>query len=189
MNETIKNIYMCIFIFSIVIFIYKYNILFDNKYLLFDIKYLLIFAVGISITYSLYKNSTINNNYIFSFLLFLNIGILLFLTKKYKIYNPLHLVSFIGLVYLLIIYNYKNFSLSKGELVNPDKYWIYLSIIVLLMYYLSMNSKITTLKGKVSVCLLVLYPLIFPIREYFIHRSYSMLMIVSINLLFYKTLL
>ena len=72
--------------------IYKYNILFDNKYLLFDIKYLLIFAVGISITYSLYKNSTINNKYIFSFLLFLNIGILLFLTKKYKIYNPLHLV-------------------------------------------------------------------------------------------------
>ena len=73
--------------------------------------------------------------------------------------------------------------------MNPDKYWIYLSIIVLLMYYLSMNSKITTLKGKVSVCLLVLYPLIFPIREYFIHRSYSLLMIVSINLLFYKTLL
>lgn len=47
-----------------------------------------------------------------------------------------------------------------------------------------MNLKISIIIGKITVSLLVIYPLLFPIREYFIHRIYSLLMIISINLLF-----
>ena len=108
---------------------------------------------------------------------------------KYKVYNIIHLLSFFGVLYLLIIYNYKKFSLTNGELNNPDKYWIYLSVFILLVYYLTMNSKMSTTIGKISVSLLIIYPLLFPIREYFMHRIYSLLMIISINLLFAKTLL
>ena len=188
MNSILKSIYIFVFLLSFIICIFKFNILFDNKYILFDIKYLLILAISISVTYSLYIQNTINDKYIFPILLFVNIGILLFLTIKYKNYNALHLVSFLCILYLLIIYNYKNFCLTKGKLINPDKYWIYLSIIILSIYYLSMNSKMTTNRGKIAVCLLIIYPLLFPIKEYFIHRTYSLLMIISFNLLFYKTL-
>jgi len=186
MNDSIKNIYVLIFILSCFVFVYKYDLLIDSKYILFDIKYILLLVIGISITYSLYKKNTINDKYIFPFLLYVNIGILLFFTIKYKVYNIVHLLSFIGILYLLIIYNYKKFSLTNGELNNPDKYWIYLSVFILLVYYLTMNLKMSTTIGKIAVCLLVIYPLLFPIREYFIHRIYSLLMIISINLLFSK---
>ena len=100
----------------------------------------------------------------------------------------LHLLSFIGILYLLSIYDYKKFKLTNGELNNPDKYWIYLSILILLVYYLTMNSKISTKRGIITACLLVVYPLLFPINEYFIHRTYSLLFITAINIQFFKTL-
>ena len=40
MNDTIKNIYVLIFILSCFVFVYKYNLLTDSKYILFDIKYI-----------------------------------------------------------------------------------------------------------------------------------------------------
>tara|TARA_B100001248_G_C27279295_1_gene406887 strand:- start:217 stop:732 length:516 start_codon:yes stop_codon:yes gene_type:complete len=166
----------------------KRKLLIDNKFILFDSKYLLIILTSISVTYSLYIKNKENDKYIFPFLSFINIGILLFFTIKYKVYNILHLLSFIGILYLLIIYDYKKFKLTNGELNDPDKYWIYLSILILLIYYLTMNSKMTTKRGKIVACLLIVYPLLFPIQEYFIHRIYSLLFAIAINLYFFKSL-
>jgi len=188
MNDIIKNIYVLIFILSCFVFVYKYDLLIDSKYILFDIKYILLLVIGISITYSLYKKNTINDKYIFPFLLYVNIGILLFFTIKYKAYNIVHLLSFIGILYLLSIYDYKKFKFTNGILNNPDKYWIYMSILILLVYYLTMNSKMSTKRGIIVACLLVVYPLLFPIEEYFIHRIYSLLFITAINIQFFKTL-
>lgn len=188
MNQLIQTTYIGMFIISMLFYIYNWNIFTDKKYIVFDCKYLLVAAIGISMTYSLYVKNKINDEYIFPFLLFINIGILLFFTIKYKVYNILHLLSFIGILYLLIIYDYKKFKLTNGELNNPDKYWIYLSILILLIYYLTMNSKMTTKRGKIAVCLLVVYPLLFPIQEYFIHRIYSLLFMLAFNIHFFRSL-
>lgn len=188
MNQVIKIIYICLFILSILFYLYNWKLFLDKKNILLDIKYLLVIATSIFVTYSLYVKNKENDTYILPFLLFINIGILLFLTIKYKVYNILHLLSFIGILYLLSIYDYKKFKFTNGILNNPDKYWIYMSILILLVYYLTMNSKMSTKRGIIVACLLVVYPLLFPIEEYFIHRIYSLLFITAINIQFFKTL-
>ena len=60
---------------------------------------------------------------------------------------------------------------------------IYSSIILLIIYYLLSNNNTITYYSKIGLILLVLYPLLFPIDEYFIHRIYSLCFIVFTNYL------
>lgn len=187
MNQSIQTIYKGMFIVSILIYLYNWNVLTDKKYIVFDCKYLLIIAIGISMTYSLYIKNKSNDEYIFPSLLFINIGILIAFSVKYKNSNIFHLMSLFGIILLLLSFHRNKFQIEHGILTNPDTHWIYSSIAILLLYYITMR-KHSTKRATIAICLLVVYPLLFPIQEYFIHRIYTLLFIVALNVQFFRTL-
>jgi hypothetical protein len=94
----------------------------------------------------------------------------------------------LGIVYLLTIYNYKEFEVNRGILVNPNKQWIYLHIAILTLWYVTMNKKQTSPRSTTACVILILYPLLFPINEYFIHRGVTFLGATAINMYYFKTL-
>ena len=77
----------------------------------------------------------------------------------------------IGLVYLIVSFNYKDFEVIDGFLLKENKankLWIYLYILFIIVWYLS--SSYIFVRDKIICTLLILYPLLFPIKEYFFHR-------------------
>lgn len=184
MNNNKKFIILILYIISLLIFIIKSKSLIEDGCILFNIKYILIILITSSIIISLFTNNKINNEYIFPLLLFFNIGILLFFPIKYKNYNIFNILSIIGIIYLLLIFDYKKFNINKGSLINIDKSWIYKHIIILSLFYLSTSTNIQPCKNKLIIlCLLLILPLLFPLKEYFIYRLPSLLLLLSLNLL------
>ena len=53
------------------------------------------------------------------------------------------------------------------------------------MYFVISNNKTMSLYAKIGLILLVLYPLLFPLNEYFIHRIHSLCITCSINYYYY----
>lgn len=187
MNVSLKLLYIILFVLSCFVYTQKYHLLIDKKYIYLDIKYILVLFACISIMVSLYRNYPINDIYVVPLLLFMNVGILLLMDINYKP-SYVHCLSMLGIVYLLTIYNYKEFEVNRGILVNPNKQWIYLYIAILSLWFVTMNKKQTTLRSTVALFTLILYPLLFPINEYLIHRSFSLLGLFAINMYYFKTL-
>lgn len=172
MDKKLQNIYIISFLISIGLFLIKMKKIY--KYKGWFYKLILILLAGISITISLYYNNIYVNNYILPFLLYLNLLILIYITIRNK-KNNLDYITIIGIIYLLLTFKIKNFKFNSGKLVKADKKWIYFSIILLILYYiLSNNNTISTYYSKIGLILLVLYPLLFPINEFFIHRAYTL---------------
>ena len=142
-------------------------------------KTLLVYVAMFFIAFSMLKDNTLVNKYIFPFLLFINIAIIPYITLINK-YDYINLLPLIGIMYLLYTFNYKDFRLKKGKLVNPNKKWIIMHIILLSFYYLLMN-KIIRQKSVLWSILLIIFPLFFPINEYFIHRTFSLALAFSLN--------
>ena len=132
------------------------------------IKLILIYCGLISMIISLIFNNVFNNKYVFPILLFLNIFILIYVTFVNKS-NYYTLIPLIGILYMFFTFNYKDFELKNGILIKPNKTWIYSYIIILCLYFLLCNFK-----DKFYFIILVLYPLIFPLNEYFIHRIFTL---------------
>ena len=187
MNNSLKLLYIILFLLSCFVYAQKYHLLIDKKYIYLDIKYILVLFASISIIISLFTNNPINDNYVFPLLLFMNVAILLLIDINYKP-SYLHCLSMLGIVYLLSIYNYKEFEVNRGILVNPNKQWIYLYIAILSLWFVTMNKKQTNPRSTLVCIVLILYPLLFSINEYFIHRSISLLGIFAINMYYFKTL-
>ena len=78
-------------------------------------------------------------------------------------------------------WNQQHKEIKNGKLVNPNKTWIYKYIIILSVYFLLIDDKILSKFSKVGNIILLLYPLIFPLDEYFIHRIYSLCLLVYIK--------
>ena len=195
MNKQLLSIYIGLFILSCFAYVSKINVFIDNKNIYWASKYILVLLAGILGTYSLYRKNQFNDNYILPLLLFLNVGVLLLVDiNNDRSPNNIHKVSIIGIIYLLVIlvilviFNYNDFKINKGILVNPNKHWIYLYIFILLLWYLSASNLIMADKSKVYSIILILYPLLFPIEEYFIHRVYSLTGAFAINMYFLKSL-
>ena len=180
MNKIIKNIYIILFLISIIFFIIKAKILY--KYKGWFYKSILLILSGIFITISLYYNNVYVNEYILPILLYLNILILIYITIRNK-KNNLDYITIIGLFYLLLTFKLKNFRVKNGKLIDPNTIWIYTYIVLLILYFILSNNNTITYYSKIGLILLVLYPLLFPIDEYFIHRIYSLCFIVSTNYL------
>lgn len=187
MNNSLKLLYIILFVLSIFVYTQKYHLLIDKKYIYLDIKYILVLFISISIMVSLYTINPINDIYVFPLLLFMNIAILLLIDINYKP-SYLHCLSMLGIVYLLTIYNYKEFEVNRGILVNPNKQWIYLHIAILTLWYVTMNKKQTSPRSTTACVILILYPLLFSINEYFIHRVVSLIAALALNMYYFKTL-
>ena len=93
--------------------------------------------------------------------------------KRFKI-TFLTPIVLIGLIYLLITLDRKYFIYKKGKLVKIDYKWIYIHIIILILFYISLNNNILKIISKIYLIILILYPLLFPLNEYFIHRIFSL---------------
>ena len=183
MNKTLLQIYIIIFIICCLFLLVNFKSLIKKINIFWGIKYLLMFIAILMMTYSIYKNNFYINTYILPLLVFLNIGILLLIDINANIIpNTIHIISIISIIYLLVIFNYKDFKMNNGILVNPNYKWIYLHIVVLILWYISSNNSIIIDKTKIRNILLILYPLLFPLNEFFIHRVYSLLITFFIYL-------
>lgn len=120
------------------------------------------------------------NKYIDSWLIpllcYFNFLILLFV--QYTI-DKTNWFSFIIILFLLTTFNFDKFKTQCGYLINPDKEWIYTSTILLIIWYSLLNKHIKY-TSKIALILLVLYPLLFPIKEYLIHRTLTLSVVASI---------
>ena len=185
MNKQLQTIYTFIVFVSVIV--YLSNLSFkDHVNIRKNIKYSLIGISTIVILYSLYKTNDYINKYILPILLFLNVGILLFISLYSNELSNIHIVSMIGIVYLLLTFNYKEFEIKNGSLLQPNKQWIYQFIVILGLWFISSTGQgwiipSSLLINKMISCLLLVYPLLFPIEEYFIHRCVAL---ASVYLLF-----
>tara|TARA_B100000424_G_C22819158_1_gene438280 strand:+ start:101 stop:682 length:582 start_codon:yes stop_codon:yes gene_type:complete len=180
MNQLLKTIYTIIIGVSSVIFLSnlqslkKYN---TSKL----IKYILLAVSGIIATYTIYKSNNYIDKYVLPLLLFLNVTILLYISiEENKTFSFVHILSMIGIVYLLLTFNYTEFEVKNGKLIKPNKKWIYQYILILGLWFISSNFKTgglrlpkNTFMNNILSCLILIYPLLFPIEEYFLHRIYA----------------
>ena len=166
-----KYFYLIIYIISL--YLFYNNIKQIYKYKNWFYKNILIFIAGGIMLYSLFYDNKIINNYILPILLVINIGILFFVTLNNK-YTIINILPLFGIIYLLCIFNINEFQFNKGKLINLNKEWIYKHIIILLIYYLLLNESAMELNDKIGTIILLLYPLLFPLNEYYIHRVFSL---------------
>lgn len=110
--------------------------------------------------------------------IFLNIFILLFVQYAIDMHN---FISFFVLILLLVTFKFKNFEFDNGILVKTDKYWIASYVILLAIWFLLLPYHYVSLYSKIGLILLLLYPLLFPLNEYFLHRAASLTIIVALN--------
>ena len=109
MNKIIKNIYIILFLISIIFFIIKAKILY--KYKGWFYKSILLVLSGIFMTISLYYNNIYVNKYILPILLYFNILILIYITIRNKKNNLDYIIN--NWFILFIIIKLKNFIFSK----------------------------------------------------------------------------
>ena len=136
---------------------------------------------------SITSNNSIINKYIFPFAVFINILILIYITLSHKL-SLLNLLGLLGLLYFLYTFNYTDFELSNGLLVRTNKELICLYVISLIIYFCLTDY--VHIYNKIGLTILVLYPLIFPLNEYFKHRIITLFLAGSVwNYLIYKKII
>ena len=185
MNKHLQIIYTLVVFVSFIIYICNFKSTKVHKNIPQKIKYFIMCISSVIGIYSLYKTNKYINKYILPLLIFLNVGFLLYVSLYENKLNIIHLISIIGLVYLLFTFNYKNFELLNGNLLYPNKSWIYQFIFILGLWFISSSGKgwITPnypLINKIISCLILVYPLLFPIQEFFIHRCAALVVIYMI---------
>ena len=147
---------------------------YDKKWLY---KFSIIIISFIVISINMFLNNYYINKYIFPLLLFLNIAILFFISFNHK-FNFINYLVLLPILYLPYTFNYKDFELKNNFLLkNQNKKWIYSYIIILSIYFLFSNF----IRSKICLILLVFYPLLFPINQYYIHRIFSLVFFGSLK--------
>jgi hypothetical protein len=187
MNQLIKQLYIGGFFVSCFLFLLKNNSFKRQTNVLLKYKYILVLFSALLITISIYKKYKIIDDYIIGIILFINVLFLLLIDMNDTNPNYLHIVSMLGIIYLLISFKQDDFKVNRGEIIKPNKQWILLYIILLLLWYLSMSKQLSFQRSIFITSLLVLYPLMFPMEEFLIHRVYPLIIVFAINLYFFDS--
>ncbi len=144
------------------------------------IKMLLLYIGLTAVVYSIWNKNDINDNYIIPILFLLNIFIIfpmcLFKNGK-KFWRDL--LKCFMLIYLLYSLDFNKLRMRGGEFVNPDKKWLYFHLFLLLFIYYD-NDCISNSKSLLII-IITLYPLLFPLNDFLIHRSLSLCLAGSMN--------
>lgn len=127
------------------------------------------------------SNNKITNVYIIPLLIFLNILILLYI--QYTI-DKSNYVSYFLILGLLFTFPFKSFIMKKGIMINPNKKWIILYVILLSLWFLLIPKNFGPIIYKFAALFMLFYPFLFPIKEYFIHRT----SIITLGILIYYLL-
>ena len=115
MNKLLKNLYTLICFLSIIVYIYNLkDTLKKPLNLSKEIKYLLVGFANIVMVFSLYYTNSIVNKYIAPLCVFTNVAMLLYISLNNDELSIIHIISMIGIVYLLIslAINYKKFEIN-----------------------------------------------------------------------------
>ncbi len=184
----INFLYVLLLLISLYLLVNTPYTIYNNLYIKGWIAKVIIFYLTTFIyILSIFITNKYINKYILPLLIFLNIAILIVITFYHKI-NILNLLALTGIIYILYIFDYKDFELKNGLLIKPNKVWIYLHICSLIIYYLL--SRYISIYSKIGFILLICYPLLFPINEYVKHRVISLFIAILIrNYLFYKKII
>ena len=99
--------------------------------------------------------------------------------RKEKLWKDI--LKILILVYLLFTFKFENFKMKNGKFINVDKKWLIIHLFVLLFIY---QDNICMSYQNMSiikpVVLISLYPLLFPLDEFLIHRVVSLCISLSI---------
>ena len=144
------------------------------------IKMLLLYVGLTAVIYSIWNNNDINDNYIIPILFLLNIIIVfpICLFKNGKMFWRDLLKCFM-LIYLLYSLDFNKLRMRGGKFVNLDEKWLYFHLFLLLFIYYD-NNCISNEKS-VPIMLISLYPLLFPLNDFLIHRLLSLCIVGSMN--------
>lgn len=143
-------------------------------------KILLVYVAFFIFLVSIFYNNKIINKYILSFLLFINIAILFVVSFSYKI-SIRNIIALFGILYLLCTFNYRDFSFKNGYLQTVNKKWIYSYVFLIILFFLISDF----VKMKIMSSLLLLYPLLFPLNQYYIHRIFTLFITSTFYFKFY----
>ena len=118
------------------------------------------------LTFINYNNKYINNYYV-SILMFINIFILLQTCYPFK--TSYDYLSLLGIIILLITFDFSKWKVKNMRLISIDYNWIYLKTFVLTILYVFSTCPANGYNLKL---LFPLYaPFLFPLNEYIIHRT------------------
>jgi hypothetical protein len=135
-----------------------------------------------SVIYSIWNKNEIVDNYIIPITFLLNVLFIkpLCLFKKNKKFWR-DIIKVLMLLYLLITFNIKNFRMKAGRFINVDKKWLIIHLLVLIIIYQD-NVCMSNYKNLIlkPTALIALYPLLFPLDEFLIHRLVSLCIISSL---------
>lgn len=174
-NKTISTAILLILWISFLLVPYK-----NYKPKIWYIKMLLLFVGLTCVIYSMWNKNDVNDNYIIPILFLLNIIIVfpicLFKNRK-KLWRDL--LKCLMLIYLLYSLDFNKLRMRSGQFVNPDKKWLYFHLFLLLFIYYD-NDCITNDKSF-PIILISLYPLLFPLNNFLIHRLLSLCIVGTMN--------
>ena len=141
--------------------------------------FLKIFLLQLGMTfvlYSVWNTNKIIDDYGITILFLLNILIMFpvcLFYRKDKLWRDIFKI--IVLLYLLFTFKFENFKMKNGKFINVDKKWLLIHLFVLLFIYQDNvcipNQNIPFIKPTV---LISLYPLLFPLDEFLIHRTVTL---------------
>jgi len=174
MNNSLRTFYTIIVIVSLIIYLANLDISLTRNPSK-AIKYLTLCLSGVIGVYSLYNTNKYVDKYLLPLLIFLNIGILLYISIDDNELTNIHVLSMVGIIYLLLTFKFNELELKNGILVQPNKSWIYQYILILGLWFISSTGRgwimpNNPVLNKILSCMILVYPLLFPIEEFFIHR-------------------
>lgn len=149
-------------------------------------KVLLVFLISTSIVISMITKNKLNDTQIFGILLFLNVLILIPLLLEsinftFRNITLVHFVSLTLIILLLFSFSRKDFELLNGELINDNKKWILSYVLVVSIWCTVIKYKNITPKFSLISILLVLFPLLFPLKDYYIYRVAFLILAIGIK--------
>ena len=147
------------------------------------LKMFLLYLGLTAVVYSMWNRNKLVDEYAIPILFLINILIIFpicLFRDKNKFWRDLLKVAI--LVYLLYTLKFESLKMRDGKFVNIDKEWLMIHLFLLLFIYQDnncmSNDNMFALK---PIVLISLYPLLFPLNEFLIHRLLSLCIVGSIN--------
>ena len=147
------------------------------------LKMFLLYLGLTAVIYSMWNRNKLVDEYVIPILFLINILIIFpicLFRDKNKFWRDLLKVAI--LVYLLYTLKFESLKMRDGKFVNINKEWLMIHLFLLLFIYQDnncmSNDNMFVLK---PIVLISLYPLLFPLNEFLIHRLLSLCIVGSIN--------
>tara|TARA_B100001559_G_C16496368_1_gene620965 strand:+ start:2469 stop:3092 length:624 start_codon:yes stop_codon:yes gene_type:complete len=147
------------------------------------LKMFLLYLGLTAVVYSMWNRNKLVDEYVIPILFLINILIIFpicLFRDKNKFWRDILKVGIV--LYLLYTLKFGSLKMRNGKFANIDKKWLMIHLFLLLFIYQDNNCMSNNI-GLIlkPVVLVSLYPLLFPLNEFLIHRLLSLCIVGSIN--------